>query len=437
MPSPFYLVIAPLLLSFVAYAIRRWMRLTALVGVGVLILLSAILSAIDLNVVSAGGGSGLVQGNSWILLGREVALNEAVKTILLFLYASFGMIFLFSIAQPQEAGFVPLSLAVLSPLSAVLMVRPEVFGAILLLIAAGILTIIIQGRRPGSTLAAFRYFSMIAIAAPMLLIAGWITETEQTPLVGSLITLYMVAFAILLIGFPFQIWVAPLMSRAKSLVPSVVLGLAQIVTIAFCLILLQESPAIRASAQFWRVLQASGSILLILAILFCLSSKSFGRLLGYLVLINIAIVVVSFSYLNRTTPELVMIQLIARVPGLLLAGMGYGMLRYQLGSGIGVLDISESANRLAWKTPVSLAMFIYGGLILLGLPLTIGFPGRWMAIEIASKDSVWTAALIVLAVAAGTAKLIQVLAKALSKDAPAVEIHRELTRELKIAAAAA
>jgi len=437
MPSPFVIIAAPLVLSVVTYFLRRWNRVAGMTGAILLFVLALVLASIDLDPGSQAEVSGLIRGDSWRVLGREVALTAAIQSILLFLYGSLIAIFLVSTVLPQGSSYIPLSLAVLSPLAGALMVRPLVFGAVLLLIAAGILTIMIQGSRAGSTLAAFRYLTMVVIAVPLLLIAGWIQETEQAPLVGSLLTLYAVAFAILLIGFPFQIWVAPLIGESKSLVPAVVIGLAQVVMIAFCLTLLLGSPSIQASAQFWRTIRVSGGVVLILAALFCLTSRSFGRLLGYLVLINVGIAVLSFSLLDRSTPELVMAQLIARVPGLIVAGMGYGFLRYQIGASIGALDVTRSVQRLAWNAPVGLVLYVYGGMVLLGLPLTVGFPGHWMAIDLASTESVWVSTLIVLAMAAGVAKLLHLISNSLSKDASTVVPENTLTTEMKVAAGVA
>ena len=187
---------------------------------------AGIVSRIDLDPVGQTAAEGIIRGNVWLLLGREIALTEAIRTILLFVYGVLIITFVITAILPQGYIFVTLSLAVLSPLAGALMVRPLVFGAMLLLIAAGLLALLIQGERAGSTLASFRFFAMVAIAAPLLLVAGWVLETEQAPLMGSVATLTLAAFVILLAGFPFQIWVAPVTSESQPLVPVVVFGVA-------------------------------------------------------------------------------------------------------------------------------------------------------------------------------------------------------------------
>jgi multicomponent Na+:H+ antiporter subunit D len=275
---------------------------------------------------------------------------------------------------------------------------------------------------------------MVAIAAPLLLIAGWILETEQAPLMGSVATLYVVAFVILLAGFPFQIWVAPVVSESQPLVPAVIFGVAQMMIIAFCLLLLLGSADVQRSAQFWQLLRVSGIIALVLAGLFSLTARSFGRLLGYLILIDVGIVVLAFSFLDRTRPELIMSLLIARVVGLILTGMGFGYIRYQLGPELSTLELRTTVRRLAWIAPVGLILFVYGGLSLVGLPLTAGFRGHWLTVDLASTQSFWLAAFIVLSMAAGAVSLLRLLVNSLRQDSPIGEAHRELSKEMKWAA---
>ncbi len=434
MSSPLLVLLAPPILAIIVFFLRRWPRVAGLSSALLLFVLALILARVDLDLSGQTVAGGLIRGNTWMLLGREIALTGAIRTILLFAYGVMIIIFLLATLLPQGYIFIPLSLAVLSPLAGALMVRPLVFGAVLLLVAAGLLALMIQGERAGSTLASFRYLTMVAIAAPLLLIAGWILETEQAPLMGSVATLYVVAFAILLAGFPFQIWVAPVVSESQPLVPAVIFGVAQMMIIAFCLLLLLGSPAVQRSAQFWQVVRVSGTIALVLAGLFSLTARSLGRLLGYLILIDIGIVVLAFSFLDRTRPELILTLLIARVVGLVLAGMGYGFIRYQLGPDFSTLDLGGSLRRLAWIAPVGLILFVYGGLSLVGLPLTVGFRGHWMTVDLASTQSFWIAAIIVLSMAAGVITLLRLLANSLGQDSRISKAHKELTTEMKWAA---
>jgi multicomponent Na+:H+ antiporter subunit D len=437
MPSPFLLLIGPVVLAMLLFPLRKWPKAAGLTASVLLLIFTLIVASIDLDPSSQAEVGGFIRGEEWVVLGRAITLTASIRSILLFTYGTLIFIFLISAILPQGYVFIPLSLAVLSPLAGALMVRPLVFGAVLLLVAAGLLALLIQAERAGSTMAAFRYLTMVALAVPFILIAGWILETDQIPLMGSIATLYLIAFVILLAGFPFQIWVAPLVSESQTLVPAVIIGLAQMMIITFCLILLIGTPEAQGSSQFWQLIRMSGALTLILAGLLCMTARSLGRLFGYLILIDIGIVLLAFSFLDRTRPELIMSLLIARVAGLILAGMGLGFMRYQLGPELSALDLTVSTRRLARISPVGLALFVYGGLSLIGLPLTAGFRGHWMTLDLASTQSFWLAALIVLSMAAAVIKLLRLLTKSLLHDSAPAPAHKNLTKAMKWAAGVA
>ncbi len=416
MSSPALVLILPLISASIVFFLRRWPRVAGLVGAFTLLILALTLTQVNPDAAAQSQVGGIISGNSWLLLGRELAMTAAVRSILLFVYWVVLVVFLLTLILPQGSIFVPLSLAVLSPLAGALMVRPLVFGAVLLLVSAGIFAIIIQGNRAGSTLAAFRYLSMIAIAVPLLLIAGWIIETDQTPLMGTVAMLYLVAFVILLAGFPFQIWVAPLITESQPFVPAVILGVAQLMMVAFCVILLIAAPSAQESSQFWRVIRFSGAITLILAGLFSLAARTFSRLLGYLLLIDIGVVVIAFSFMDRSGPSLIMSLMVARVIGLIVAGMGFGYLRFQLKPEGGGLDLASMTTRLARKAPVGLALFVYGGMSLIGMPFTPGFRGHLLTVDLASSESFWLAVVMVLSITAGVIALLRLSTKALRSE---------------------
>lgn len=432
MSSPLLILIGPLISATLVFVLRRWLHAATIIAVISLIILSLMLAGADLDAPS-GQVDGILAGNTWLVLGREVILTDAVRTILLFVYIATAAIFLLTLALPQGGLFITLSLAVLSPLAGAIMVRPFVFGGVLVLVAAGILAVFVQGERAGSTLAALRYISMAALAVPLLLIAGWILETNQMSLFGMATRLYMVAFVILLAGFPFQIWVAPLVTESQTLIPSIVFGLAQIMIVAFCLILLISAPSVQRSAQFWQILRVSGAITLVLAGLLSLTARSFGRLFGYLLLIDIGVIVAVFSLLDRTGPGVVMTLMVFRIIGLVLIGLGYGIIRFRLGPDIGIIDLSSSVQGLAWKIPIGFSLFVYGGLSLVGMPLTPGFRGHWAAVNLTSTQSFLYAAVVVLSIAAGVAALLRLLYKAGRVNVIGIEPERNLTRGMKLA----
>ena len=177
MAGPLLLVFGPLVPAFFIFAgLRRWPRAAAVCGFLSALLLRFLIAAIDMQTVAADApsqGISLLSGDELIFFGRSLLLTEGLRQLLLTVYSASAILFLLSGAWPQGPDFVPAGLASLSPLAFVLMVNPLSFGALGLLLAAALLAALVQGQRPGSTLASLRYLLLAALSVPVFLVAGW------------------------------------------------------------------------------------------------------------------------------------------------------------------------------------------------------------------------------------------------------------------------
>ena len=85
---------------------------------------------------------------------------------------------------------------------------------------------------------------------------------------------------------------------------------------------------------------------------------------------------------------------------------------------------SQSLSQgLAWRKPLGLALFIYGGLSLAGAPLTPGFAGRWALIINSQSPPGLSMVILVISVIVGVVGLLRFLAKTLSKKETGSEIE--------------
>jgi formate hydrogenlyase subunit 3/multisubunit Na+/H+ antiporter MnhD subunit len=89
-------------------------------------------------------------------------------------------------------------------------------------------------------------------------------------------------------------------------------------------------------------------------------------------------------------------------------------------SGDNQLDRSQG---LAWRKPLGLALFIYGGLSLAGAPLTPGFAGRWALIINSQSPPGLSMVILVISVIVGVVGLLRFLAKTLSKKETGLEVE--------------
>jgi len=412
MAIPFLLLAGPIVLALILLPLRRWPQVASLAGAAAAWLLAIIVAGQELDPLASGG---MLAGDTWSLYGRSFTLTEQSQLLLLTVYVLMGAIFLLSTFLPQSTIFVPVSLAVLSPLSGALMVQPFVVGAVLLLIAAGGQALLIQGSRAGSTLAALRYLTLAALAMPLLLSAGWMLDGDQFQFLNNVTLLILVAILLLTASFPFQVWVAPVVGESTSLAPTVVFGVGQLLVVVFCLNLLIEQPFVYGNVQFQAVVSGSAAVTLILAGLLAMTARSFGHLLGYLLLLSIGAVGAVLGSGGSAVVSVTLTLLILRIISLVIAGSGLAMVRVRTLSVEGGVNQFEVNRGLAWRAPLGMGLFVFGCLSLAGLPLTPGFAGTWPAVVLIGEQSPWLAVILILAIAAGAFGLLRRLIPLLAR----------------------
>jgi NADH:ubiquinone oxidoreductase subunit 2 (subunit N) len=426
MTAPLLLLVGPIVLAVLLFPLRRWPRVSALAGAASAWLFAIIVSGLDLSASA---------GDSWTFFGRAFTLTEHLQLVLVMAYALLGAAFLLSAVYRQSPIFVSVSLIMLSLLSGALMIESFAFGAALILIAAATMAMLIQGSRAGSTLASLRYLSLIALAVPLLLSAGWMLESDQFRFLDNATLLILVATLLLTTSFPFQIWVAPAVGESTSLTPPIVFGLGQLLIVVFCIDLLIEQPFVYGNAQFQDLVRICAAGTLILAGLLAMTARSFGHLLGYLLLLSIGAVGATLGSGGDDMIDIIMALLILRVISLIIAGAGLAMIRVQARTVGGGANQFVANRGLAWRTPLGISLYVFGCLSLAGLPLTPGFAGSWPAITLVSQRSPWLAAVLILTIAAGAFGVLRRLIPLLSQ--PESDGDEDSSPEGKTAKAAA
>ncbi len=396
LPAPLLLIGGPLLPAFITALLRRWPRLAAGVGVISALMLWRLVAGVSL--AAGASTSTLFASDTLLLLGRSLTLTEGVQLTFALLYSGLALLLLLAMWLPQGSDFTPAAFAVLSILSAAIMARPFSFAVLLLLAAAAVSTAVIQANRPDSADAALRYLVFVALAAPLFLVASWMLDSGQLSLQGTVWRLLLVGFAMLLAGFPFYIWVRPLVITTSSLTPAFLFGLVQFVQFTFVLALLQENPWVLGVPSFLDLLRWSGLLTLALGGLLALISRDAGYVLGSLLLVDLGGALMLLT-LGTAGAAVALAALFARFGALISAGMGITVLHRRR---------AQADHTLVWW--LGLAAFVYGTLSLLGFPLTPGFAPRWGLVTLlAQPDSGWdwAAGVVIMAVAAAVGGLVK------------------------------
>lgn len=427
MTAPSILLLIPLGAAIVVYLVRRWQTLAVVFGFMAVLAMAFFAGTVETGKIAGNSASVGILNFTWEFFGQSLILTDEIQPALIFVYLGVGILFLFTLPFPQDKIFIPATLTVLASMTAALMAQTFAFGSVLLLITAAVMAILIQGARPGSTLASIRQLSLAVLAVPFLLVAGWLIDSVQAQSLSIIIFLLFGAIVILMVAFPFQLWVSPTVVESISLVPAVIYGLMALLVTVFLLNVLISNPVVFGNSQFLTMLRASGSATLIVASLFLLTAKSVGRLLGYLILLDIGATVIALGLGGRVALDAVLALNVLRIVGLILAGVGFGLIRSQVAFSLNGDDSLDRSLGLAWRKPLGVALFIYGGLSLAGAPLTPGFAGRWALLVNSQSPAGFSIVVLVLSVIVGVVGLLRFLAITLTKEETdlAIEVSPE------------
>ncbi|MDX1616865.1 MAG: hypothetical protein R3300_21335 [Candidatus Promineifilaceae bacterium] len=394
MSTPLLILFGPAAAGTTLLLLRRFKRATALLGVGLALLLLVVVA--------------LIEPGTTTVLGRSLNVDERLLSLLRFLYATQVLLSGIALWLPQGRDFTALSLLVSAPLAGALMIEPFVFGAAFLALAAGGLSLMAQGTRPGPTLPALRVLVVTLVAMALLLVAGWMLNVSQGSYLDTVALFFAVAFVILLAGFPFHFWIAPLLRQAPPLVIVFALGLAQLLVAFFCIQLLVNHSPVTANGLFLNLVILSGVTTTAVAGLLALLSRTTAGLVGYLMLIDAGTVVFTLGFSDMLGLETTLLMLTARVPALLAVTLGFALNQ----------PAKNRSSTLAGlpHNYLGLGLTLLGGLSLIGLPLTIGFNGRYAALTLLASRAEWLALIVLVGLACGVVALFRSTLNSMAGD---------------------
>lgn len=419
--GPVLVIAGPLIAATVALLISRWQRFAVATGVIATWLLWAMVKAIPLVPTEVERANRIFSGDTLTLLGRPLLMTEGIREFVLFLYLATSILFLLAMFSAQGRFFVSSSLAALSPLAAALMIEPFTAGALLLLLALTIMVTTIQGDRAGATRAALRLLFMASLATPLFLVAGWILASDQTTLFTTAARLLAGGFVILMAGFPAFFWVRPVVVEAPPLASLFIFGLAQSVIVTFFFDLLQANAWLQQNETFVGLLLQSGAATMLVAGILALTAKDLSSLLAYCLLLDVGMLVTAVAVGGAEGWDIAVALQLARFVSLLLATVGIGIIRNQQRDEVEANDLE--AIRYA---PLGVALFAFGSASLIGLPMTIGFSGRWSLIIATNSASspAWLPYLMLLAMIGASIGLLGKLVSMLNLPGSETDVAR-------------
>lgn len=407
MNAPLLLFTATGLLGAAAVLLRRRPTASAaLVAVGSLAT-GALTLAAKLDEPLLVLGASIKFGSAWQVMGRSFVLDQSNRTAVGFLYLAVAFVFGGAwMARPERYLFSAGILGV-GVVAASLMVRPFLFAAVFLELAAmgGVLMLVSPSHPSGR--GALRMLSLYTLAMLAILLAGWMLDTvgvaRGAPDVALRATLLLsIGFGVVMAVPPFHHWLPAASERAHPYSLAFVAMLLQSAGVFFLLKFLDGYEWLRTEAALFAAMRLAGTVMVVFGALAALSQRSFSRMLAYAVLTGYGVTLIAIGTQTAHGYQAALGMIGAHVVGLAVCALG--LVRLQ---GIGPGDDVRVLQGAAYRAPLAAAASLIGVMSLGGFPLTAGFPPRWALLPLLARDHAWAAGAVavgILAIAGGAVR---------------------------------
>ena len=260
--------------------------------------------------------------------------------------------------------------------------------------------------------AAFRYLILGTIGATfyiigvgmMYMVTGTLNMADlatKLPGMADSRTVQM-ALAFLTVGislklalFPLHLWLPNAYAFAPTAVTVFLAATATKVAVYVMIRIVYTvfgGPAIFAAMPIDEMLMGLGMLSMIGASLVAIFQDNVKRLLAYSSLSQIGYMVLGLGLANVAGLAGGIVHIFNHAMMKAALFMALGCVLYRIGS----VHIDDFAG-LGRRMPVTMAAVVVGGLSLIGVPLTVGFIGKWYLIQGALERGLWPVALVIVA----------------------------------------
>ena len=393
------LLILPLLMAGLVYLLLRWASLSALLAVGTALLLGVVVVTLPFDEpVHFWGGRQIAMGEAVTFLGRELVLEQADRIAMASLFFTAAGLFFVAWRFAPRSQIFPMGLGLLSLLCGALLIRPLIYAALLIEIAAALSIFALQVEGGTPTRGGLRYLTFVVLALPGLLVTHWLLDRyaltpDETVLLSTSTILLTVSFALLLGVVPFHTWVTAVADDSLPLAGVFVLTVGNGAIWFLLLEFLEAYPWLSGHPRFESIVSTAGLAMVIVGGLLAPAQRRLGRLIGYGAVMDSGAALLALAMNSQVGVTLVILSLMVRPFGLILMAAGLSGLRARSGNG----GTSDALRGLGWKAVWSTAALVFGGLSVAGLPVSAGFAWRWPLYRALALSSPGSEACLLLA----------------------------------------
>ncbi len=369
------------LLAVITLALRRRATMPFAIASGASAIIGLFILAAPLDEAISLLGIPLRLDSTWEILGRPLSLDPQNRAGVGFLFLVGALFFGLGWAAAPGRSFVPVGLIALGLLAGALTVQPFLFAAIFLELAAMACVLILIPPGSRSERGVLNLLVLYSMAMMAILFTGWLLEnvgvTSVTPeLALRVILLLGLGFAILLSVPPFHYWLPSIVEKVSPYSLAFVAIILQSSGMFFLLRFLDNFAWMRADPLITSAIQAAGILMIVFGTIVAVAQVSFLKIAVYILVADIGVSLLAIGSGLESGTEIAIGLSSVRVVGLALWGLGAAIMSKS--------GYSTGAGRAA---PLATAAALLGVLSLAGLPLTAGFPWRWILLAQSSESS--------------------------------------------------
>jgi len=428
--GPLPLLILPVLAGVVAYLLRGWRSAPPLLAAGVSLALGLFLILVPAGRPLGIAGQEISLEEPVAILGRALVLAPSDQLAMGLLFVAGAGLFLLAWQFDRGGLFAPLGLGMLGLLGGVFLIRPLIYAALLLQIAAAFAVFPLHVEEGRTARGGLRFLTFYALALPGLMISHWLLDMyavspDQAQFLHTATVLIGFSFVLMLGLFPFYAWVPAVGLDGSPLMASFLYTITSGTVWFLLLDYLQIYPWLSQSDQWYRLLAAVGTTTALVGGAFGMTRRGPGALMGYAVMVDTGMAVVALGQGTRLGIGLLVWLLISRGVGAALMAAGLEALRRRGGGAAYPPD--GLGRRVPWGT---LAVLV-GGLSLAGFPFTVGFAAHWALLRVVFSTDAATGLVLLLASAGPLVGLLRLMGGLLQKPrrVPPVEGVEEAEEE--------
>jgi formate hydrogenlyase subunit 3/multisubunit Na+/H+ antiporter MnhD subunit len=308
------------------------------------------------------------------ILGRQIILSYSILPFIAFIYGMTGLWILSSNISGVPVNFRPISLVITASLTAAMGVEPFLYAALMIETAILVSIPMLSPTGKEGSQGILRYLSLLTIAMPFILIAGWLLTGVETlpldsPLVGQTAIVLGLGFALWLAVFPFHSWMPMVSQNSHPIVVSYLLFVLPTTILVFGLNFLNRYTFLRTSAEIYNILRMIGVVMIVLGGIFTAVQDHLKRAFGFSALVETGFSLLAVGLSAQGGLNWLLMMLPARALGYWL--WGYILARLEGHCGSLAMSAIFGCGR---KYPLLSAGLLLAQLSIAGLPLLGSFP---------------------------------------------------------------